>query len=200
MISLHTKIMRVTALAATLGLFVAPDSYAGAIYKTTDAQGNVVFTDVPPNDESKSIELINGNSYAPAATPAVPTTNSNAADEAPAEEMPAAGYNKVTITAPAHDQALRENTGNISVSVALDPALNVASGHRIRILLDGKVAADAASATVALQNIDRGTHTLVAEVIDASDAVLKASSPVIVHLQRYSILNQPPKKTPKPAG
>lgn len=200
MMNVPAQITLAVTLIFALGLSIAPDSYAGAIYKTTDAQGNVVFTDVPPNDESKSIELIKENSYQPATPAAIPVTDSSSADATPSEDIPAASYNKLTITAPAHDQALRENTGNISVSVALDPALNVADGHRVRVLVDGTVAAEAASATVSLQNIDRGTHTLVAEVIDASDAVLKASSPVIVHLQRYSILNQPPKKTPKPAG
>jgi hypothetical protein len=198
MMNLHTQITLAATLIFVLGLFVAPYSHGGSIYKTTDAQGNVIFTDVPPNDESKSIELINGNSYQPATPAAVPNPDNSSADETLPEDIPAASYNKLTITAPAHDQALRENTGNISVSVALDPALNVADGHRVRVLVDGAVAAEAASATVGLQNIDRGTHTLVAEIVDASDTVLKASSPVIVHLQRYSILNQPAK--PKPAG
>lgn len=186
------------AVVATV--IAIPETHA-AIYKTTDAQGNVVFTDIPPRDDSKSVELTEGNLYRPPAS--ISTTASSSADpltqvpEAEDEDLSFAGYDKLAITSPPHDQALRENTGNFNVTVAIDPGLHIEAGHRLRVLVDGKVAGEASGATVPLQNIDRGTHSLVAQVIDDTGTVLVSSSPVVVHLQRYSILNSPAKK---PAG
>ncbi|MCR9260029.1 MAG: DUF4124 domain-containing protein [Pseudomonadaceae bacterium] len=183
-------------LVIAAGLTWAPSAYS-AIYKTTDADGNVVFTDVPPKDDAKSFELTEGNTYRPETpVPAIPApvdVDETQETEESAEEAPRAGYDKIAITAPADDEALRENTGNISVSVSMDPALDTSSGHRIQVLVDGQVAGEAPSATVSLQNIDRGTHSLVAQVVDANNNVLASSSAVVVHLQRYSILNAPGK-------
>lgn len=185
-------------LLVTAASLTWASSAQSAIYKTTDAEGNVVFTDVPPKDDAKSLELTQGNTYRPE-TPTPVNTAPVAADEADenAEDVPAAGYNKIAITSPVHDEALRENAGNISVSVTMDPALDTSSGHRVQVLVDGQVAGEASSATVSLQNIDRGTHSLIAQVIDANNSVLASSSAVVVHLQRYSILNAPPRKQPK---
>ena len=184
-------------LVTAVSLTWAPGAHT-AIYKTTDADGNVVFTDVPPKDDAESLELIQGNSYrpeSPAPASVVPVGAEDTAEDA--EDMPAAGYDKITITSPANDEAVRENTGNIAVNVSLNPALDTSSGHRVQVLVDGQVAGEAASATVSLQNIDRGTHPLIAQVIDANNSVLASSDAVVVHLQRYSILNAPPRKTPK---
>jgi uncharacterized protein DUF4124 len=188
----------VVLLLITAASLTWASSAQSAIYKTTDADGNVVFTDVPPKDDAKSVELTQGNSYRPATTTPANTAPVGA-DEAEenAEDVPAAGYDKIAITSPVHDEALRENTGNISVNVSMNPALDTSAGHRVQVLVDGQVAGEAASATVSLQNIDRGTHSLVAQVIDANNSVLASSDAVVVHLQRYSILNAPPRKTPK---
>ncbi len=185
------KPLLLALLVVTVASLTSISDAHAAIYKTTDAEGNVVFTDVPPKDDAKSVEITQGNSYRPeVATPAAED------EEDMAEDTPTAGYDKIAITSPAHDEALRENTGNISVSVALDPALNTAAGHRLQVLVDGQIAGEAPSATVSLQNIDRGTHSLIAQVIDANNSVLASSSAVVVHLQRYSILNNP-RKQPK---
>lgn len=185
------KLLFLTLLLLTATGLAGLSSVHAAIYKTTNAQGNVVFTDVPPKDDAKSVEIRQGNSYRPEI--ATPTAAAPAAEdeEDSAEDTATAGYDKITITSPPHDEALRENTGNISVSVALDPALDTAAGHRLQVLVDGQVAGEAPSATVQLQNIDRGTHSLVAQVIDANNSVLASSSAVVVHLQRYSIITAP---------
>ena len=190
------KPLLLALLVVTVASLTSISEAHAAIYKTTDAEGNVVFTDVPPKDDAKSVEIKQGNSYRPeVATPAAVAPAAED-EEDMAEDTPTAGYDKIAITSPAHDEALRENTGNISVSVALDPALNTAAGHRLQVLVDGQIAGEAPSATVSLQNIDRGTHSLIAQVIDANNSVLASSSAVVVHLQRYSILNNP-RKQPK---
>jgi len=192
------RLLLVAVLLATAASLTWASSAHTAIYKTTDADGNVVFTDVPPKDDAKSIELSQGNTYRPEApTPANKAPVGADEADADAEDAPAAGYDKIAITSPVHDEALRENTGNISVNVSMDPALDTSSGHRVQVLVDGQVAGEAAGSTVSLQNIDRGTHSLVAQVIDANNSVLASSDAIVVHLQRYSILNAPPRKKPK---
>jgi len=50
--------MKTSYLALSLSLFLPLVGEAqGQIYKTTDAQGNTVFTDSPPTEEAERVEL-----------------------------------------------------------------------------------------------------------------------------------------------
>jgi hypothetical protein len=69
-------------------------------------------------------------------------------------------------------------------------------------LLDNVPAGLASSAgedaTFALSNIDRGTHTLTAEVVDGNGSVVFTSNQSTFHLQRYSIITAPNRPVPAP--
>ena len=158
-----------------------------AIYKTVDEEGNVVFTDVPPKDQSKAIEIDAGNTYQPAPLPAANTPAPAAADEAETEEELTVNYESLQITAPADDEALRENAGNVTISVSANPSLDIEQGHAVQILVDGTPSTSAAATSLSLTNVDRGTHSLVAQILDADGQVLISSSPVTFHMLRYAV-------------
>ena len=165
-----------------------------AIYRTVDEDGNVVFTDVPPKETSKAVKLDNHNDYTP---PAAETASSNEratgwlADEEENENAAPTGYSAIAISYPGNDEAVRENAGNLTVTIESEPALDTNQGHSIEILLDGEPAGSASGASVALTNIDRGTHTLSANVVDRSGSVLGSSNTITFHMLRYSKLNPP---------
>lgn len=171
------------SLAAALLAGISPALQA-AIYKTVDKQGNVVYTDVPPEDGGAAMNIDRGNTYTPAEAPADEATQFDAMVEV-------TGYTELSITAPSHDQAVRENAGNLTVTVASAPALDPALGHQVQILLDGQKAATGGT-RVSLTNIDRGTHSLTARIIDANGEVLISSAPVTFHMLRYSRLMKKP--------
>lgn len=84
-------------------------------------------------------------------------------------------YEKIFVSNPADGSAIRSNNGNLNISIVLEPALR--SGHRILITMDGKELSIGLGQSVSLTNIDRGTHTIGASVIDSSsNAIISGSS------------------------
>ena len=166
------------------------------IYKTVDSNGNVAYTDVPPkkDEAGESLILKQGNIYnAPEAEVTPPTVKLSPEGPLPLDEpgLTAAlyQYSQLSITWPTHDLDIRENAGNVTVSVAADPYFDPASGHQIQVLIDGTVYPGVVSGTdVALKNLDRGTHSLQAQIIDGAGQILIASTPITFHLKRHSAL------------
>jgi len=184
----------ILALVTVFGL-QSSDVFA-RIYKTVDEDGNVVFTDLAPKDSSKSIEIDAHNIYTPS-TPAVAPTNARnergqrreEPDNEDENAESAAVYDTLHILTPADDEPVRENAGNLSVVVAASPDLD--SRHSVVILLDGIVSANEPATRIDLANIDRGTHVLTAQIVDAAGNVLIASNPTSFHMIRVSLLRKP---------
>jgi len=87
---------------------------------------------------------------------------------------------------PDPDATIRNNAGELAVSVTSTPALH--PGHQYRLLLDGAaVGAPGESPVLMLQNVDRGSHQLVVEVIDSQGERLQASAPRVFHMMRTSL-------------
>ena len=178
----------IIALACT-SLALSSDVLA-RIYKTVDEDGNVVFTDVPPKDNSKSIEIDAHNLYTPTTPTAKPVATSedrrqHAEPGQKDEEEPtqtATVYDTLHILTPAEDEPVRENAGNLSIVVAASPSLD--SRHSVVILLDGTVTATEPTTNIDLANVDRGTHVLTAQIVDAAGNVLIASNPTSFHMLR----------------
>ena len=84
-------------------------------------------------------------------------------------------YEKIFVSNPADGSAIRSNNGNVSISIVLEPSLR--SGHRILITMDGKELSKGSGKSASVTNIDRGTHTVGASVIDSSsNAIISATS------------------------
>ncbi|NIP16311.1 MAG: DUF4124 domain-containing protein [Pseudomonadales bacterium] len=177
------------------GLLSSAQAAAGTtIYKTIDEDGNVVFTDTPPRADgpSETVTVSSPNSFDPAEAGTEGSTRQlwivdpDAEDETPGEV-----YAALTITSPEEDENIRENAGNVTVTVKLEPP-NLQPGHRIRLLLDGSpTGGTSTTGLFALTNVDRGTHSLKAEVVDEAGKLIYAGPASTFHLQRYSVLNAP---------
>jgi Domain of unknown function (DUF4124) len=179
-------------LVMFLGLAFAA-SAADQIYRTVDEDGNVVFTDVPPANsqgkpEGREISVPSPNTYEPAAGPAAPT-----ASDAPATPAAASPYDDLTIVDPTNEQTIRQNNGDILIQAVVDPPLQ--SDHRLLLTFDGAPTdLEAEGGIFQLSNVDRGTHTAAARVVDANNEVVMESDPVTFTLQRYHL----PTPTPTP--
>lgn len=188
------KIRTIGILALVTVFGLQSSDVLARIYKIVDEDGNVVFTDLAPKDSSKSIEIDAHNIYTPS-TPAVAPTNARnergqrreEPDNEDENAESAAVYDTLHILTPADDEPVRENAGNLSVVVAASPDLD--SRHSVVILLDGIVSANEPTTHIDLANIDRGTHVLTAQIVDATGNVLIASNPTSFHMIRVSILH-----------
>lgn len=171
---------------------------AAQIYKYTDANGNTVFTNQPPDGTAaESIELPPTNTVelqAPNAAPANDTSS-----PAPAE----APYAVLGLTGIPDDEAMRANNGTFSVAIEIQPRL--AAGHRLRLLLDGQPYGQPSNVPhLQLVNVDRGEHSLAVEVLSGERSIQR-SAPVNFTVQRVNTNSPalrppppPPKPTPKP--
>jgi len=172
------------ALLLLLGLACSFPGHCGVtLYKWVDRDGTTHFSDQPhPGAEAIVVQEI--QTVPPLEVPA-------AARPSPATE--AYSYDSVTFTSPANEETIRDNSGNVSVTVAVTPPLRPDFGHRLTVLMDGGLIGE--SESILLTNVDRGTHSLTATVVDGQGKVLASGSSTF-HLQRHSVLNNAPAQQP----
>jgi hypothetical protein len=163
------------AVYLLIALLSAPA--AAQVYRSVKPDGTVEFSD-QPEPGAKPVEL------AP-----LPTVSPTRAAPPPPRERsadPLEVYRRFEITAPLQDEGVRANDGNVTVSLALDPPL--LPGHRILLRLDGQeVGEPAASLSVPLLNLDRGTHRLDASVVDATGRSVVSAAPITFHVLRVHL-------------
>ncbi len=156
------------------------------IYRWVDKDGNVHFTD-QAREGAKAVEL-NEATVFPGMKPAAPAA---VGPESPADRQSAeADYERFVITSPANEVNIWTGEGRVEVDVDLVPALR--EGHRLVLNVNGSPVSDGFSGgRLVLNNVERGTHRLVAEIRDGSGVVLRRSEPVLFHLKRPTIRKQP---------
>lgn len=173
-------------VSCLLGLLVAHSTLATTIYRTTDAQGNVVFTD-DPNRGGEPVELapltvipaqVGGRQAEP---PRVEGAAPRASQRPGQPFMP---YDAFRIRSPAHGGDLpASHAGNLQVELAIEPELR--PDHSVRLLIDGQVSQTAMHTRVfMLTNLPRGDYVLQAELLDAQGQVRHRTTPVSLHVQR----------------
>lgn len=146
---------------------------ASKIYRTTDADGNVVFTDAPVEGQNaEEVELREVNTV-----PATPVVRQQAEVE---EAVAFAGYESLQIVSPEADATFRNPEGAIVVSVKLEPALQ--QGHRQVLFVNG-----AAQPDMQFSNPERGGHTLQVKVLDGDNNIQIESDAQEVFIHRSTV-------------
>ncbi|MBM69146.1 MAG: hypothetical protein CME43_06670 [Haliea sp.] len=156
------------------------------IYKSTDAQGNVVFTDKPPAEgtarEEVTLRRLN--------TQPAPDMSSAPAPRDIAPEAEPAVARTVTITSPADQTVIPMGQGDFTVEASAQPPLS--SGEKLVLQIDGAPVGDAqTNGRWALTNVLRGGHDLTVVRLGASGAEVARSPSVHVQVMRpYNIQNR----------
>jgi hypothetical protein len=175
------------ALACSLGLVVGTGTAAAAqIYRSVDADGTVVFSDLPPSPgrTAEPVEVPAANTFTP---PAVTPGRTSAGDAG--DGQVASPYQTLRVLDPPHDAGIRENAGNVLVTAQLEPGLR--AGHILQLFVDGALHQAARATQFQLVNVDRGTHVLELRVVDGTGNTVAESEPSVFHLQRRSLIMQP---------
>ena len=100
----------------------------------------------------------------------------------------AGSYGGVRIVAPEPDTTVHDNNGNLTVTVEVSPGLDAAGGDQLTLLLDDQAVASGFRQNFELEGIDRGMHTLQAQVNAADGTVRATSPPVTFYMWRASRL------------
>lgn len=168
-------------------------AYADTVYKKVMPDGTTIYSDqsIPDAEEIETPET-QGIKLAP--------VRNTAEKRTPAKQKTASAYSGIQITQPSQNETIRDNAGIVSVQISTQPKLNIESGHKIQLKMDGSAVEKPASASqFKLTNVDRGTHTLEASIIDSQNNTLLTSGKITFHMRRHSVLfrqNQQQKKTP----
>ena len=171
-------------LLAAIFLCSQAQAKDGEIFRGRAADGSVIFSDQPlPGADSIQVKT----------TQTIPALESKPSETASAEENgkvdQASGYKQLAIVSPANDEAIRDNSGTVTVTYVSTPPLNEKKGHSLRILLDGKsVPVPPGKMGVSLNNVDRGNHELTGEITSYDGEVLIQSEKTTFHLRRFSNL------------
>ncbi len=161
------------------------------VYRWVDENGNTVFSD-QPSANAQQIELPEPSTYSPVIIPPEVQADSEQTEDGGEQEMPPAPNYELQIASPQDDEALRVNDGNLTVNIQIRPALSQQRGDMIQLRMDGRPYGQPSSGlSFNLANVDRGTHTLAAVVMNANGEELAQSATIKFHLQRNSILLNP---------
>jgi hypothetical protein len=162
-----------TILLLLPGIFFLTNATA-EVFKHTNPDGSVTFSDVPSKINAEPIELPPSSNYSPPPIPKVTTkATPKKAD---------VNYESVSVTSPTDDSTIRNNAGNLTIEFSVKPSLK--PGHSYVLLMDGKNVGEGLTGNAQLKNVDRGSHSLIAQVVDENKEVVIQSGAVVVHLQR----------------
>lgn len=170
-----------TKLPALLCAALLAAPAAAQIYRTTDADGNVIFTDQPPagSTATETVELppTNTTPPPPVIAPSNPRPEARESEPVPIE---------VSISTPANESTIPMGGGIFDVVAAATPPLT--PGQTLQLLMDGEPQGPAqSSANWKLENVFRGPHDLVVQRLDSSGQVIATSDPVRVYVMRPGI-------------
>ncbi len=155
-----------------------------AVYKQVDGDGNVIFTDVPAKKGEEPVNV------APPAMTYTPIQSNIAAPAQSAKsKTQAAQYTSLSIVEPVNEAVIRANGGEIAVSVASEPKLDTDAKHRYVVLIDGTQTGAGSSSSFTVSGIDRGPHSLQAQILDEQNQVLVSSESINIQVLRHSILS-----------
>ncbi len=165
-------------------ILIAVPQVQSAVYKWTDTEGNVQYSD-RPLDQAEKLRvpgLTVDNLAAPvkeAASPGEDAAGTNA------EEQANKGYIQFEMMEPEQGMTIRSDEGEVAVGILLQPPLQ--PGHKIHLYLDASpVKNNFISTQLILRKVSRGTHQLEARIID-DQGETHANSPIVnFHMRRAS--------------
>jgi hypothetical protein len=166
-----------------LSLIFIPFVYAETVYKILDAEGNIIFSDVPSEEaeviEIEEVQILN-----------IPVTEPFITTPSAEKEQDTIQYTKLAILSPENDITIRSNEGVVSINVELEPTLF--ANDLLVLFMDGKEVSSGMSLQFSLTKLDRGTHTVYVAVKNEEGKLLKRSAKIIFHLRKESKLFKKP--------
>jgi hypothetical protein len=179
---------RLTLLPLASVLLLMGAAHAATVYKWVDEQGVIHFSD-QPHPQAQEVEVKDAQTYqssTPTSSPA-PTSSSNK----PAPRQ----YTLCELYRPESDEVFL-NTTTLTAKLRLQPQL--ANGDRIYLALDGRRLTDLPtnSSEFILNEVERGTHSLFAVVLDSGGNALCTTPSVTFHVRQPSV--QAPVRSVRP--
>lgn len=162
-------------------LLLLSTSWAQAeLYKSVDENGEVVYSDKP--------HTLGAKEFVPPALLIQPPIKIPPKKIKPIEEKSIPyPYSDLHFSKPGADENFHGDEGNISYVLETTPVLAIKLGHYLNIKFDGAVqATKTTSLSGVLNNVDRGSHNISAEICDAKGQVLRSTN-VSFHVHKVIV-------------
>ena len=164
---------------------------SGDVYKWVAPNGSVSYGDHPANG-AQLLEL-------PVWVPPPPSPAIPLGPPAVRPMAPEPRYDQIIVRKPGRGEYVRDEGRGIAVAIAVRPRLRLDQGHAVRVLLDGvPQGSDNPELTRWLTAVERGPHTVAAQVVDPEGRTLIESRPVSFFYQRPSHAFTAPRLVPSP--
>lgn len=185
-----------TFLLSLLLFCVVPSAWSAETgYRLVHPDGTVEFSD-QPLPQGEEIELREAPTIQFVPSTSSPAGQGQTLTGGAVDSKGGEVSRTIAITSPLADETVWFDGTGVTVSVATSPALQ--SGQQVAITLDGKVVAKGGSNSFKLGEVDRGSHSLSAAIIDVSGSVLTSSPSVTFHLRQHTSIKRssPPDTSP----
>ena len=168
------------------------------VYKSKDADGNIIYTDQAPPEGAEAMVLPGLSIVTPRENQeSVRTLNVNRRPESgvtatalPSMEELRQTYSAVEISSPKDDEQLWGTGNTVDVTINLKGPL--LAGLSIQLTLDGQALPRQSSTSIRLDELYRGAHTLQAAVVDGNGQVFGRSDTVNFFVRQHSVnFNRP---------
>ncbi len=147
-----------------------------AVYVTTDADGNVSYSD-SPSGGAKEVTITEKT------TLIEHTKIKKSALIKKVEKKSPTVKSAVQILHPVNDSTIRNNNGIVDITLGVLPELN--DEHSIQVFLDGELQTQQSQATsFTLLDVYRGTHTIYTVLLNKKGTVIAESNKITIHMHR----------------
>jgi len=183
-------------------LLFAAGAAGSEMWRWVDADGVVHYSD-RPHPGAERVDMGRAQTFtAPVITP----SRREALEQ---EGEPASQYSRLSVVSPAEGETLWNIEGELNVQLAVEPRL--ASGHQLRIFLDGSQVEGVPQGPTqfTIGEVFRGERQLRASIVDARGRELVSSATVTFYVQQTSVQNPTqrgaptrpqPRPQPRPSG
>jgi hypothetical protein len=176
-------------------LLLASPMALAEVYKTVDKDGNVVYTDQPPEPGAEPLELKALSIISPQKlsgkkelVPGQSDTGDGVADgqvEVTSLKELRRGYTDFAIISPRAEQSF-VGTGN-TASIAWSTRYRLQQGMSVTIILDGVAQLPTTSSVVTIPEVFRGEHIVLAEIRDVRNRLIARTDPVTFYMKQTSV-------------
>jgi hypothetical protein len=166
-------------------------AFAANTYRWTDEQGVVHYSDKPhPGAEIIHLREAQGYSPPPLERPSA-LSRSREEGTTQAADTDSGGYESLSFTSPTAEEVLWNLGGTLNVNMSLRPRLQ--RGHSIELYFDGTLVSPPRARRLSFQvnDVNRGEHSLRAQIVDASGNTLTGSDTIRFYVQQTAIRQGP---------
>jgi hypothetical protein len=178
-------------------LVMTANPLSAQVYKTTDADGNVTYTDRPPEDGAEPIKLapisvIEAPAYE--TKPKAGEEKGEAANELSLKDM-RRNYKDFAIVAPQPEQSLWQPEK--AITVAWNVRYQLQPGMKVTVIVNGRPFTTTTERMVPIGELDRGEHVVSAELKDVKNRKIATAKSVTFYVQRPNIYTNRARPAPR---